>query len=65
MSASDANFLMVRFENPRDIYNYLTDKKIIVRDRSKVALCEGCLRITIGTEAENKSLMNALLEYES
>ncbi len=62
---SDANFLMVRFEKAKDVHNFLTGKKIIVRDRSKVALCEGCLRVTVGTEAENKSLLEALLEYES
>jgi histidinol-phosphate aminotransferase len=36
------------------------DKGIIVRDRSKVSLCEGCLRITIGTIDENNQLLNIL-----
>lgn len=62
---SDANFLMVRFEKAREVINFLTKRKIILRDRSRVALCEGCLRITVGTEAENKSLLEALKEYES
>jgi histidinol-phosphate aminotransferase len=62
---SDANFLMVRFDKAKDVYNYLIESKIIVRDRSKVALCEGCLRVTVGNEAENKSLLEALLKYES
>jgi len=61
---SDANFLMVRFEQPRLIYNYLTDKKIIVRDRSKVTMCEGCLRFTIGTVDENEELLKALRTYK-
>jgi histidinol-phosphate aminotransferase len=60
---SDANFLMARFDNPEEIFAYLTGKKIIVRDRSKVTLCEGYLRITIGTEEENKQLIVALQQY--
>ncbi len=60
---SDANFLMVRFNNPKEVFAYLIGKKIIVRDRSRVALCEGYLRITVGAEEENKMLMSALKEY--
>ncbi|MBN2522696.1 MAG: histidinol-phosphate transaminase [Bacteroidales bacterium] len=62
---SDANFLMVRFVNARDVYNYLIERKIILRDRSKIELCEGCLRVTVGTETENKTLLKTLQEYES
>ncbi|MBN1145147.1 MAG: histidinol-phosphate transaminase [Bacteroidales bacterium] len=60
---SDANFLMVRFDNPQEIFHYLINKKIIVRDRSKVILCEGFLRITVGSEAENSELVKALQQY--
>lgn len=59
---SDANFLLVQVGDAKAVYDYLLDKKIIVRDRSKVMLCEGCLRITIGTENENNLLINALGE---
>lgn len=62
---SDANFLLVRMENPGDVYEYLIKRGIIVRDRSTVPLCEGCLRITVGTEEENLELYNALKAYES
>jgi len=61
---SDANFLMVRFDHPGDIFSYLIGKKIIVRNRSKMPLCEGYLRITIGTEEENSLLISTLHEYE-
>lgn len=61
----DANFLMVRFDTARKIFTFLMEKKIILRDRSKVALCEGCLRITVGTGEENKILLAALKEYDS
>jgi histidinol-phosphate aminotransferase len=57
---SDANFLLVKTHDPRGIYDYLVDEKIIVRDRSGVALCEGSLRISIGSEIENQRLIEAL-----
>jgi histidinol-phosphate aminotransferase len=60
---SDANFLMVRFNRPEEIFNYLIEQKIIVRDRTKVALCEGCLRITVGSPEENQFLVTALHKY--
>lgn len=57
---SDANFLLVKFAEPKAIYRYLADNGIIVRDRSNQALCEGCLRITVGTPAENDKLIDLL-----
>lgn len=60
---SNANFLMVKFDTPKRIFDYLISKKIVVRDRSKVALCDGCLRFTIGTKAENDELLQALRTY--
>ena len=60
---SDANFLLVRTTDPRGIYTHLTERGIIVRDRSKVQLCEGCLRITVGTPEENKELLEAMRAF--
>ncbi len=57
---SDANFILVKVTEPRKLYEYLVEKSVIVRDRSKVALCEGCLRITVGTPEENNTLIAAL-----
>ncbi|ODS81323.1 MAG: histidinol-phosphate transaminase [Cytophagaceae bacterium SCN 52-12] len=57
---SDANFLLVRFRDARGTMQHLIDEKIIVRDRSKVVLCEDCLRITVGTAAENEALLASL-----
>ena len=57
---SDANFLLVKVKDAPGTYRYLMDKKIIVRDRSKVTLCENCIRITVGTPQENESLITAL-----
>ena len=60
---SDANFILVKVDDPVAIYNYLIEEKIIVRNRSKVLMCEGCLRITIGTPEENINLLKALEKY--
>jgi histidinol-phosphate aminotransferase len=57
---SDANFLLVKVKDAPGTYGYLMDRKIIVRDRSKVTLCDNCIRITIGTPQENKDLIAAL-----
>lgn len=61
---SDANFLLVKTKAPKEIYSYLVEKGIIVRDRSGVALCEGCLRITVGSPTENLELLEALQGFE-
>jgi histidinol-phosphate aminotransferase len=57
---TDANFILAQFKNPRKVYDFLVLKGIIVRDRSKVILCDDCLRITVGTKAENEELVNEL-----
>jgi histidinol-phosphate aminotransferase len=61
---SDANFVLVKTTNATGIYNYLVDKGIIVRNRTNVELCEGCIRITIGTPEENKTLIETLQQYK-
>lgn len=58
--SSDANFLLVRFENPDEVYERLLAGGVIVRNRSKVSGCEGCLRITVGTPVENGRLLRLL-----
>jgi histidinol-phosphate aminotransferase len=57
---SDANFILIEVEEALKTYDSLVKEGIIIRDRSKVTLCEGCLRITIGTQEENKTLLEAL-----
>jgi histidinol-phosphate aminotransferase len=61
---SDANFILVKTTGATGIYNYLVDKGIIVRNRTNVELCEGCLRITIGTPEENNTLIETLQQYK-
>jgi len=61
---SDANFILVKTTDPKFIYSFLVEKGIIVRDRSKIDLCEGCLRITVGTPEENKILIDTLKNFK-
>ncbi|WP_428658254.1 histidinol-phosphate transaminase [Runella sp.] len=61
--ASDANFLLVAFDDASAVMQYLIDEKIIVRDRSKVILCDGCLRISVGTAEENNTLIKTLKAF--
>jgi histidinol-phosphate aminotransferase len=60
---SDANFLLVKTTNATALYQHLVKNEIVVRDRSKVELCEGCLRITIGTKIENTRLLEVLAAF--
>ncbi|MEO8398902.1 MAG: histidinol-phosphate transaminase, partial [Ignavibacteriaceae bacterium] len=53
---SDANFLLIKCKNPKEIQNRLAEKGIIIRDRSTQPKLEGCLRISIGNEEENDLL---------
>lgn len=62
---SDANFILVKTHDAKGIYDHLVGNGIIVRDRSKVELCEGSLRITIGTPEENESLITNLKNFSS
>ena len=57
---TDSNFILIKTHDPRGIYQYLVDEKIIVRDRSSISLCEGCLRISIGSPEENTAFIEAL-----
>lgn len=60
---TDANFFLARVTDANAIYRYLIDQGIVVRNRSRVELCENCLRITIGTPQENNALLGALRRY--
>ena len=57
---SHANFLLVKIPNASHVYDDLIEEKIIVRNRSKVQLCEECLRISVGTRSENEAFITAL-----
>ena len=62
---TDANFFLARFENAQSVYDYLVSCGVIVRNRSKVVLCKDCLRITVGSPADNTKLLAAMRKYHS
>ena len=57
---TDANFVLVKTIDANKIYKFLLDEQIVVRNRSNVELCAGCLRITVGTPEENENLIELL-----
>ena len=62
---SDANFVLVKVDDPNAVYHFLVSQGVIVRNRNTVSLCLGCLRITIGTPEENAILVEALKKYQA
>ena len=60
---TDANFFLARMTDAQRIYDYLIEKGIIVRNRSRITLCDNCLRVTIGTKTENTQLLAALRQF--
>ncbi|UKK73327.1 histidinol-phosphate transaminase [Segatella bryantii] len=61
---TDSNFFLVKVTDAQAIYDYLVEKGIIVRNRTKVQLCGNCLRITIGSKSENQELLAALRDLK-
>ncbi len=61
---SDSNMLLAKFDDAQAVFDYLVGQKIIVRNRSKVQLCAGCLRVSVGTAQENNSLIDSLLKFK-
>ena len=61
---SDANFLLVKVDDADALYAHLLADGIIVRNRSRVPLCVGCLRITIGLPSENDQTLQSFDRYE-
>lgn len=60
---SDANFLLMEVDDANALYHYLVEKKVIVRNRHSVV--RNCLRITVGTPAENRQLLTAIRNYSN
>ncbi len=57
---TDANFFLAKVTDAQNIYDYLVERGIIVRNRTRISLCQNCLRVTIGTKDENNELLGAL-----
>lgn len=62
---SEANFILVRFRDIERTRNVLRDSKILVRDFSDEPGLANCVRITIGSQAENDVLLTAVAEIEN
>lgn len=62
---TDANFLLLRVKNAKNLYQYLLSNGIVIRDRSNQPLLENCVRITVGLPEENEILIEKLFEYQS
>ncbi|MBQ7194707.1 MAG: histidinol-phosphate transaminase [Bacteroidales bacterium] len=62
---SEANFLLVKVDDADKLYAHLIADGIIVRNRSRVKLCEGCLRMTVGLPSENDALLASLATYKT
>ena len=61
---TDANFFRARMTDAQAIYDYLVERGIIVRNRTRIRLCKDCLRVTIGSREENRELLGALRQYK-
>jgi len=62
---SDANFILIKVDDANKRYHQLIEKGIVIRNRTTQYGCENCLRITVGTAVENKTLINALQELQT
>lgn len=60
---SDANFLLLEVANANELYQYLIEKKVIIRNRNSVV--KNCIRITIGSETENKLLIKEMKQFNN
>ena len=59
---TDANFVLFRIPDAKNIYKKLADEGVVIRYRGNEPHCENCLRLTIGTAAENERFFAALDE---
>ena len=57
---SDGNFLLIKVDDATKRYNQLLKAGVVVRNRTTEALCENCLRISVGICEENQILLRAL-----
>lgn len=58
---TEANFVLIKVDDANKRYDELIARGIVIRNRTTQPLCENTLRLTIGTEEENKKLIEALI----
>lgn len=62
---SDSNFILIKVEDADNIYNYLINNGVVVRNRSNQPLCSNSLRLTVGTPEENVKLIRLIEKYQA
>lgn len=60
---SDASFFLARMKKSEQVYNYLLSQGIVVGNCGTQEMCEGCLRVSVGSTVENSRLLSALRKY--
>ena len=61
---SQANFILIRVKDANELYQFLVEKGIVIRNRTNVSQLRNCLRISVGTKTENQNLFAALKDFE-
>lgn len=60
---SDANFLLLKVDDADALYAFLRDEGVIVRNRNRVHMCHGCIRVTVGNDEEDRIFIQKLRDY--
>lgn len=61
---SQANFVLLRVDNANSVHNGLKSRQILIKNlHGSHPLLDNCLRVTVGTPAENDAFLNVLPEY--
>ncbi|MBI9072326.1 MAG: histidinol-phosphate transaminase [Melioribacteraceae bacterium] len=57
---SDSNFILFKCKNASEVHRTLAERGVVIRDRSSQEKLENCLRVSIGTEIENRIMLSEL-----
>lgn len=61
---SNANYILVEFENAKKFFSFMKENGIILRDFSDKPMVENCVRLTIGTQEEMDQVYIAMEKFE-
>ena len=56
---SQANFVLIKTLDSQELFNFLLDKRILIKNLSKMKGLDNFLRITIGSPNENATILSA------
>ncbi|MDC2826344.1 histidinol-phosphate transaminase [Rodentibacter pneumotropicus] len=57
---SEANYFLVKFNDGQKVFRTLWEQGIILRDQHNALNLQNCIRITVGTKAENDKVLEAM-----